>query len=387
MKTELLALLQKTQPHAVGMNGGGIMPSPVRWVGTEGDMTPAPNSFNSTTGIWSTYCCNNKPGDPCVVAHSSACALNAPPYGGSGCAATGKPEDAGCNTFYPAGVDYTLQQGDVWFWEPNMPLRSLAQMIQVYHKSVGRNTVMELDFAIDRTGQVDPKHATLYKALGDWIRSCYGSPVASGNTPTKQPGGSWSIEIDTGGKAVDRIIIRENQTEGQRILGYRVVEVASGSVLTQGESVGNKRIDFLMAPPAPAAAAVDQCEFPTDLGNDQCAGLTHLPPNVSSVSECEAACCAAGSSCQTYQWCQPGTHCALTAPAGCWVGSAAHIVAGNPGWISKARGVPRPASVSGKLRLEILETALGLEPLIEGFGAFKACSKGTDMDVTAEIYL
>ena len=29
---------------------------------------------------------------------------------------------------------------------------------------------MELDFAIDRTGRVDPKHAALYKALGDWIR-------------------------------------------------------------------------------------------------------------------------------------------------------------------------------------------------------------------------
>ena len=60
MKSELLTLLQKTQPHAVGMNGGGIMPSPVRWAGTEGDMTPAPEGFNSTTGIWSTYCCNNK---------------------------------------------------------------------------------------------------------------------------------------------------------------------------------------------------------------------------------------------------------------------------------------------------------------------------------------
>ena len=141
-------------------------------------------------------------------------------------------------------------------------------MIQVYHNSVGRNTVMELDFAVDRSGQVDHKHATLYlfhcssscnqppdrvrknhlkgpsfaicfellyvrdlllisagraryKAMGDWIRSCYGTPVASGSTLTKQqqPGGAlWSVEIDTGDTAVDRIVIRENQTAGQRIL-------------------------------------------------------------------------------------------------------------------------------------------------------------------------
>ena len=68
---------------------------------------------------------------------------------------------------------------------------------------------------------------------------------------------------------------------------------------------------------------------------------------------------------------------------GTFSSSQAHIVAGNPGWISKARGLPRPASVAGKLRLEILETALGLAPRLEGFGAFKACSKGTGMDVTA----
>jgi hypothetical protein len=41
-----------------------------------------------------------------------------------------------------------------------------------------------------------------------------------------------------------------------------VVDVASGGVVTHGQSVGNKRIDFLMAP----AAAAGACEFPTDLG-------------------------------------------------------------------------------------------------------------------------
>ena len=266
MKATLLALLERSQPRAVGMNGGGIMRSPVRWAGTEGDMTPGPSSFNATAGVWSTYCCNNKPGDPCVVMHSSVCALNHPPHGGSGCAATGKPQDAGCNTFYPAGVDYTLQAGDTWFWEPSVPLRPLSEMIQVYHNSVGRNTVMELDFAIDRTGQLEPSHAALYAALGGWIRTCYGTPVASGSVLAKTGAGSYSVEIDTGTTAVDRIVIQENQTLGQRILRYRVIEVASGAVLTHGESVGNKRIDMLMNT---THAEPSGCDFPTDLGNDQ----------------------------------------------------------------------------------------------------------------------
>ena len=57
---------------------------------------------------------------------------------------------------------------------PPQKLRPLSEMIAVYHNSVGRNTVMELDFGIDRTGRVDPTHAALYATFGGWIKSCYG---------------------------------------------------------------------------------------------------------------------------------------------------------------------------------------------------------------------
>ena len=43
----------------------------------------------------------------------------------------------------------------------------------------------ELDFAIDRTDNVAPSHATAYKQFGAWIHSCYGKPSASA---TPNPG-------------------------------------------------------------------------------------------------------------------------------------------------------------------------------------------------------
>jgi hypothetical protein len=225
-------------------------------------------------------------------------------------------------------------------------------------------------YRIDRTGRVDPTHAALYKKLGDWIKTCYGTPVAS-SAVVKAEGSIWTVEIDTGTTAVDRVMIQENQTLGQRILSYRVVDASSGAVLTHGQSVGNKRIDFFLI--APKNASAGACDFPTDLGNHQCLGLTHQGTKIATLAECKATCCAEGASCGTYQWCQPNTGCS---PAGCWMGSTANCVAGKPGWISKARGMPGPAVASGKLRLEILATALGLAPLLEGFGAFKACSSG-----------
>ena len=64
------------------------------------------------------------------------------------------------------------------FWMPNTPIKSLATLIEIYHDTVGANSVMELDFAIDRTGNIDPTHAQRYHEFGSWIRACYDTPVA-----------------------------------------------------------------------------------------------------------------------------------------------------------------------------------------------------------------
>ena len=53
--------------------------------------------------------------------------------GGSG---HGDPNDS---TWCPKACDTTLQLGDTWFFEPLLGLRSLAELIQVYHQTVGRN--------------------------------------------------------------------------------------------------------------------------------------------------------------------------------------------------------------------------------------------------------
>lgn len=204
-------------------------------------------------GVWSTYCCNSTtPDDPCVVAHSTPCSLNTGPYGGAGCPATGAADSEQCNYWYPAGLDYTLQAGDTWFWEPPpQQLRPLSELISVYHNSVGKNTVMELDFAIDRTGRVDESHAALYESFGTWIRSCYGTAAAESSlipaeadlwTPT--PGKVWSLELQLDAP-VDRVVIREDLRFGQRILAYRVVATGADGLeppFAAGKAVGNKRI-------------------------------------------------------------------------------------------------------------------------------------------------
>lgn len=43
----------------------------------------------------------------------------------------------------------TLQVDDTWFWKQGLPVRTLAELIKVYHATVGANSILELDFAID----------------------------------------------------------------------------------------------------------------------------------------------------------------------------------------------------------------------------------------------
>ena len=175
--------------------------------------------------------------------------------------------------YYPSGTDYTMQSGDTWFYEPTVPLRTLDELIYSYHQTVGHNTNMELDFAIDRDGLLREDHAVFYKRFGDWIRSCYGSPLAQGGTVvilndevegTGTNGGigavaSVSLLLDGAAQVFDRVVLTEDQTKGQIVRGWLVEWSAdNGKTWTKfgnGSSIGNKRI--VLAKGAMSHAATD----------------------------------------------------------------------------------------------------------------------------------
>ncbi len=212
MQSAITDLLDRLQPNALALNGGGISKNPARWSGTEGDQPPG------WPTIYSTACCDT-------------------------CSGPGCPPNATGAFFYPSSTDYTLQAGDVWFFEPGAPLRTLAEMQMTYHWTVGANTVMELDFAIDRTGNVAPAHAELYERFGAWIRSCYGHPVASASVP--QGAHSFVLPLGAAPVLMDRVMLREDQSvAGQCVAGYTVEVAAAGSwaPFHSGVTIGNKRI-------------------------------------------------------------------------------------------------------------------------------------------------
>lgn len=131
---------------------------------------------------------------------------------------------------------------------PGVAVHPLADLVGFYHNSVGANGHLEIDFAIDRTGNVDPVHAAAYASFGAWIRACYGgAPVAAGSLA---PGATVLTLAIPPGAVFDRIVLEEDQTAGQAIAAYATEALVGGRWLafSSGISIGAKRIDIAAAP-------------------------------------------------------------------------------------------------------------------------------------------
>lgn len=213
MQSRLQTILQEYQPNAVAFGGEGISNNPIRWCGTEGGMPPGYPT------IYSTYC----------------------PSTGE---VNGCPANRSDSIFLPSGADFTLQSGDHWFFSPGDSIHSLQDLIDVYHYTVGCNSKLELDFAVSRTGQLDPTHVARYVEFGTWIKNCYGTPLQS---IVPAVGAMTATITFSSVVTFDRIMIQEDLSYSQLINGYRVDYLASdGSTWLPFSSfitVGHKKID------------------------------------------------------------------------------------------------------------------------------------------------
>ncbi|CAG8982115.1 hypothetical protein HYALB_00003207 [Hymenoscyphus albidus] len=216
---KITTMLAELQPDAAVFNacdqksGTCLTPHSIRWVGNELGEAPEPN--------WS----------------------------------TGNTDDGGdpkSPFFNPAECDTTLYTPTRWFFGDGFPLRNISELVGVYHTTVGRNCILELDFSPDTRGLIPDSHVALYKQLGDFVRTCYNNPINSTETTPQGSDGSYSFKYDTP-TLIDRIVLMEDQTNGQVIRSYSVyvkmadVPDAPWTLVSQGTSVGHKKIDLFVS--------------------------------------------------------------------------------------------------------------------------------------------
>ncbi|MCK5102079.1 MAG: alpha-L-fucosidase, partial [Cyclobacteriaceae bacterium] len=128
-----------------------------------------------------------------------------------------------------------------WFWEPGdedniYPLNGLMDM---YYKSVGRNSTLILGLTPDPQGLMPQGDMARLKEFGDEIKRRFSEPVAS----TSGTGNKLVLKLAKK-QHINHVILREDIKFGERVRLYKIEALVDGRWQTvgDGESIGNKRI-------------------------------------------------------------------------------------------------------------------------------------------------
>ncbi len=149
----------------------------------------------------------------------------------------------------PAEADTPLRT-DHWFWHPNdeKSLKPLAELVETYHKTVGRGAQLMLGLAPDNRGRLPESDVARLKEFGGEIRRIYGSDGGSdGDGPDESWSASAPLEIAAAQPMTfDRAVLMERLSGGQRVSRYAIEawDGARWQPLAAGSTIGHKKIDI-----------------------------------------------------------------------------------------------------------------------------------------------
>lgn len=150
----------------------------------------------------------------------------------------------------PAECDVPLEAH--WFWHPNQPPKSLAQLQSIYFHSVGRNCQLLLDVPPDQRGRIDDADVARLREFGDWLRATFTSNLARNATrhvDGKERGTMFTYNL-TGPTTFTIIALQERIEDGQRIARFTVDarNAERWTTIAAGTTIGYKRLFQLSAP-------------------------------------------------------------------------------------------------------------------------------------------
>ena len=214
---EIVKLLNELQPEAVVFQGPPQCGAPLRWSGNEGGIAPDP--------CWSTADFITDDGG---IIERSDC-------GGNPDGAIWAPAEADI----PNRTKQSFSRGWLWHEGEDHFLVPVSELVNAYCKSVGRNTNLLIGMPIDSRGLVPEADCQQFYEFGKITKEMFSDLIseASGS------GLEFVLEIPEN-KAVSRIVIMENQEEGQKIRDWKL-EGLSGTnwnEISKGTCIGHKRI-------------------------------------------------------------------------------------------------------------------------------------------------
>ena len=227
--TAILAKIRELQPHAVT----AILGDDVRWVGNEGGMG-RDTEWSATMMAPGSYTHKNEAMAALGIDNMSK------DLGSRELLA--KAQEA---YWYPSEVDVSIRPG--WFYHADQDerVRSLANLVNIYYRSVGCNSVLLLNIPPDRRGLIHEVDVQRIKELSDYIGKTFATNyVENGEKMWKAEAGESKEYNVKAGAMVNTFLIQEDIAQGQRVEDFLVEVYSNGAwqYAAEGTTVGYKRM-------------------------------------------------------------------------------------------------------------------------------------------------
>ena len=227
--TAILAKIRELQPKAVT----AIMGDDVRWVGNEGGLGRE-TEWSATVIAPGSYT-HKKEANKALGLEEMSKDLGSREL-------VAKAQEA---YWYPSEVDVSIRPG--WFYhaEQDEQVRSLANLVNIYYRSVGCNSVLLLNIPPDRRGLIHEVDVQRIKELSDYIGKTFATNYVEDGTQM------WKAEVGQSkeynvkpGAMVNTFLIQEDIAQGQRVEDFLVEVYSNGAwqYATEGTTVGYKRL-------------------------------------------------------------------------------------------------------------------------------------------------
>lgn len=211
MRWDIMDILGKHAPDAIYF-GGPADHMRARWPGSESGYSPEP--------AWQTV--RKRPGFGMY---------------------TGMHSDPDGDMWLPMEMDTPLLDHK-WYWAPDTDhmIKSVAHLMTIYYRSVGRGGVLLLSGTPDTSGLIPPKHVQRYKEFGAAIRRLYDGIKGE----TQGEGRTIELTFDRQ-QAVNHIITMEDIRHGHVVRRYVIDGWVDGAwqQLVEGDAIGHKKIDLV----------------------------------------------------------------------------------------------------------------------------------------------
>jgi len=145
------------------------------------------------------------------------------------------------NFWLPNECD-TVIRDHFWFWNSYSldRLKSLDKLMDIYYNSVGHSSVLLLNVAPDRTGQMPSTDVQRAAEFGAEVKHRFARSIAE----TQDKGRLVEIRLDKP-TTIDHVITMEEIRQGERVREYVIEGLQDGDwlQLTSGSAIGHKKID------------------------------------------------------------------------------------------------------------------------------------------------